>query len=69
MLIFLDRSRRGPDPWVGWKVGLFCAGAALGLVGMAAAERWLVFAAMGVLAVGVGLRFLPPSDEEAEADD
>lgn len=71
MLIFLDRSRRGPDPYIRWKVGLFLAGAVLGLVGMATERNWLVMTAIGVLGVGVALRFLPASDEaeEAEADD
>lgn len=66
MLIFVDRTRRGPDPWVEWKVGLFLLGAVLGLVGMALGRSWLVLTAIGVLLVGVALKFLPDRSDEPE---
>lgn len=56
----LDRSRDGgEDPWILVKVRLFSAGAALALGGMLLDRSWLIWAAMGVLGVGVVLRFVP----------
>jgi hypothetical protein len=57
-VIFLDRSSRGPDPWLDWKVRVFFLGAALALVGMAMGNRVVTGVAMGVLLVGVILRFV-----------
>lgn len=56
--IFADRSRRGPDPFLDWKVRLFFAGAVAALLGMAFDSRWLVGAAIALLALGFLLRFL-----------
>lgn len=51
-----SRERRGPDPHLNIKIAIFVIGAALGLAGIALNQRWFVYAAIGVLAVGVILR-------------
>lgn len=63
-----SRERRGPDPYLNWKIGFFVAGAGTGITGMAMENDWLVGAAVVLLAVGVALRFLSreqPDEEEA----
>lgn len=67
----LDRTRRA-GRFLEWKVRLFTVGAVLALAGMFLEETWLVRVAMGVLAAGLLLRFLPagaldgePSDDDA----
>lgn len=62
-MIFLSRSPGGPDPYgpdpyLEWKVGTFAVGAVLGLAGIALDERWLVWAALAVLAAGFVLAAL-----------
>jgi membrane protein implicated in regulation of membrane protease activity len=49
------------------KMLLFVSGAVLGMIGMATDRNWIVFLAVGVLAVGLLLRFVdrggePPQD-------
>ncbi len=52
------RSRReGPDPHLEGKIVLFTVGAGLALLGMYLENRWVVGAAIGLLAVGLLLRF------------
>ena len=69
-MIFMDRRSRGPDPWLEWKVRVFFLGAVLALVGMAMGNRLVTGLAIGVLLVGVILRFLgggravEPEEEE-----
>jgi hypothetical protein len=73
-LVFVDRSRRADRyPWFEWKVRLFLAGAALGIVGMAAGMDWLVAVGIVILGGGFLLRFLPsgrgaPADPGTEGD-
>ncbi len=69
-----SRERRGPDPYYHWKVGLFSVGAAFGLGGIFTEHDWMILVAIPVLAVGVGLRWLPrkgeaPLEEEEEEDE
>lgn len=67
-----SRTRRGPDPYLDWKVALFVAGAAAGSVGMATGSRWLVGTAIVLLGAGVALRAArrPGAGEEpAPGDD
>ena len=66
-LLFADRSRRGPDPYLGWKVRLFLAGAVVALVAMARESSWLMGVAVLFLGAGFLLRFLPQPDDEDEA--
>jgi hypothetical protein len=54
--IGLDRSRRGEDVWLGQKMIFFAVGAGLGMGGMITGRQWLVWAAIAVLAAGLGLR-------------
>lgn len=56
--MFLDRSRRA-GRYLEWKVRLFTLGAVLAVVGMALNQSWMTWAAIGVLVVGMLLRFLP----------
>lgn len=58
-MVFLDRTPREDDPWLAFKVGAFTAGAALALAGIYFNERWLIWAAIAVLVLGYGARFLP----------
>ena len=53
-----DRSR-ADDPLVLWKLRLFGVGAALALAGIGFEVRWVVWCGIGVLAIGLLLRFLP----------
>lgn len=46
-------------PLLAWKVRSFVIGAALALAGMGLEMGWLVWSGIGVLAVGLLLRFLP----------
>lgn len=70
MLLFMDRTHRGPDPWLKWKVRLFQVGAVLAVIGMVAEENWVVAAGTVVLAVGFSLRFVPhPSRKEEEVEE
>jgi hypothetical protein len=60
VLLFLDRERRGEAyPWLQWKVRLFAIGAGLAIGGIILDWRWLIVAAIVVLAAGFTLRFLP----------
>lgn len=55
-------SRSGTSdtgPLLAWRVRSFVIGAALALAGMGLDVGWLVWLGIGVLAVGLLLRFLP----------
>ena len=55
-----SRNRRnGEDRFLVWKVRLFVFGAAVALAGMGFALPWLVWVGIGVLVMGLVLRFLP----------
>jgi hypothetical protein len=56
--VFFDRSRRA-GRYLEWKVRLFTLGAVLAVVGMAMNQSWMTWSAIGVLVVGMMLRFLP----------
>ena len=51
--------RGGPDRLLGWKLALFFLGAGFLVAGMATGREWAVGVAIGVLAAGLLLRFLP----------
>jgi len=63
-MVFLDRSSDRSTEYLGWRLLLFAAGAAIGLIGMFTEVRWLIWVAIAVLVVGFALRFAPASDEE-----
>lgn len=56
--MLLDRRRKA-GRFLEWKVRLFAVGAVLGLAGIYTDQRWMTAAAIGVLALGMGFRFLP----------
>ena len=66
-MVFLDRRRRA-GPYLQWKVRLFVVAAVLGLAGIYFEERWLTGAAIGLLVLGLALRFLPTGEEEGGPD-
>ncbi len=53
-----SRERSGPDRYLRLKAVIFLIGAAVGLVGMAVGNDWLVGIGIAVLAAGVALRLL-----------
>lgn len=55
----MRRGRGGPDRFVYWKLALFFLGAGFLVAGMATGRDWAVAVAIGVLALGLLLRFLP----------
>lgn len=60
--MFIDRTPREDDPWLRLKVGSFSAGAVLALAGIYFDSGWMIWVAIGVLALGFAARFLPASD-------
>lgn len=52
-------STADTGPLLAWKVRSFAIGAALALAGMGLDVGWLVWSGIGVLAIGLLLRFLP----------
>lgn len=51
------------DRFLPWKVRALVIGAALALAGMGLDQSWLVWSGIGVLALGLLLRFLPEPDD------
>ena len=75
-MFFSSRRRKGPDLHLDWKVRIFFAGALIAFIGMVLESPILVLVAIGVLLVGVLLRFLPgggrgedPGDEGDSPDE
>ena len=70
MIFRPSRDRRGRDRWLNIKVAIFCLGAGIALVGIASGKNWVVNLAIGVLAIGFLMRFLPrdrsPGDPPTE---
>lgn len=59
-----SRSRTADtDSRLAWKVRSFAIGAALALAGMGMDVGWLVWSGIGVLAIGLLLRFLPSRED------
>ena len=56
--MLIPRTRPSPAH-LEWRVRLFGAGAILALVGIWFEARWLINIAIGVLLIGLALRFLP----------
>jgi hypothetical protein len=65
-------SRSNPSlAYLEWRVRIFGAGAILAMVGIFTQQNWLIDVAIGVLLIGVALRFLgrrAAPDEDAEPD-
>lgn len=58
-MFFRPRRSGGKRPHLEWRVGLFAAGATLGLAGIRLEERWLTGAAICVLAAGALVHLFP----------
>ena len=63
-----SRQNRGPDRFLNLKIILFCLGAGMAMVGIISGISWIINVAIGVLLIGVILRFFshpkaPPPDE------
>lgn len=66
--MFVSRRRGSHAAHLEWRIRIFGVGAILGIAGMIAEMRWMIWIALGVLMVGFLLRFLPGEDE-AGGDD
>jgi hypothetical protein len=51
-----DRNRSGSDPALDRRMLVFVLGAVVAMIGMASGNRWIVYLAIAILAVGVVLR-------------
>ena len=58
-MIFARRGKRGPDPYLDWKVRFFFLAAVLAFAGIAADSSVLVVLAILVLLGGLALRIVP----------
>jgi membrane protein implicated in regulation of membrane protease activity len=68
MIFRPDRSRRGADPALGFKMLIFVAGAVAGVTGIALEIDWLIIVALLVLLIGLVLRFAARRREDPPAD-
>ena len=68
-MIFLNRGRKGPDPYLEWRVRLLFAGGGVALVGIALESRIVVGVAIAILTVGMGLRFVGGRENGAGLDE
>lgn len=66
--MLLDRDRKA-GRYLEWKVRLFSVAAVLALVGIYLESGWMTGAAMGILLVGLMLRFLPDGADGTPTDD
>lgn len=68
MISRIDRTRRGPDPFLDWKVRVFFAGAVLLAAGVVLGRDVLVLIAILVLALGaLAIAILDRRRRKAEA--
>lgn len=63
--VFIDRSPRGKDPWLNFKVGAFVAGAGIAGAGIYFGIRWLIWVAIAVLLLGYAVRFVDRGSGES----
>ena len=61
-----SRDKRGPDRFLDLKIVIFVIGAAIAGVGIISARNWLIYIAIGVLVVGVALRFFDRKDSSPD---
>ncbi len=57
-MLWASRSRRGPDRFYRLKLALFVLAGALILLGVRLENTWVIWSAVGVLLLAVGLRVL-----------
>ena len=62
-------SRTGPDKYLPWKMGGLIIGVALILLGERLGLRWMIWIAIGILAIAFLLRFLPDSTRGPNSQD
>jgi hypothetical protein len=67
--MFVSRRHGPASPHLEWRIRLFGVGAILGVAGIVASLRWMIWLALAVLLVGVLLRFLPAVRSEASGGD
>jgi hypothetical protein len=67
-VIFARRGRRGPDPYLDWKVRFFFLAAVLAFAGIAADSSVLVGLAILVLLGGFALRIVPVKEKGKDTD-
>lgn len=68
----VSRTRRGPDPYLPFKQLIFALGAFLAMLGIAIDRPLLVNIAIGVLVIGIVLRFVGmrrSREDEAENEE
>ncbi|MGD2044715.1 MAG: hypothetical protein PVJ80_05260 [Gemmatimonadota bacterium] len=65
--MLLDRDRKAGQ-YLEWKVRIFSVAAVLALVGIYLESGWMTIAAIGLLLVGLLLRFLPGATGSPEDD-
>lgn len=65
-MLFPDRSRRGPDKFLFWKVMLFAVAGLLIYFGIRLELGWLLWIAVIVLIAGMALRFLPSKEGDRQ---
>jgi hypothetical protein len=68
MIFRPDRTRRGEDPALGYKMLFFVFGAVFGVAGIATERAWLIYLALLCLVVGVVLRVRGRHSDEPPAD-
>lgn len=61
-----SREHKPPDPHTNIKIVIFSIGAVLALLGMALDNRWIIYAAIGALAIGLILRLIAARRERLE---
>lgn len=68
--MILSRERRpGPDRFLYWKVAIFFLGAGFFMAGVGMEKDWAVAVAIGILFVGLILRFLSNRWDRGEESD
>jgi membrane protein implicated in regulation of membrane protease activity len=68
MLLRTSRERHGHDPFLPHKMFIIMIGGAIGLAGMAFEVSWLVYVAIGVLAIAVVLSWVQKRRSDAVDD-
>ena len=68
-MVFINRSRRGPDRFLSWKLMLFFVSGLLIYFGIRLELRWVLWVAILLLLVAVGLRLFPAKNRETEEED
>ena len=69
MVLRPDRTRRGPDPTLPFRIALFVLGAVAGLTGIAAERMWLVTLGTVFLAAGLAIAIVAQRQRARTPDD